>query len=289
VSRIYRSKRHNPDGSAIFGPIADTRLRVCHTAKDLAERAIALVPLGADSHTSGPGELIEAAGHAARVAEQLVTDTVVHLLAAGGTWMQAAAALKLEERETRQRYEDAWTAYQGEAAAERKPVDPGLLHNFPNLDNLDAWCLRHGTWDDEDEQQVTGALDWPEPGDLAGVVRTTAEAEQAAEQERLDAKDAAERAKFRIKYDAAMKKALAKLAANGGLGHTTLWADRRPPYVVVRDGKFLGSVRKSRFAEGVRWHVDGPGVRLAQMDERFLTLAAAVDYLDRVQAAAQSV
>lgn len=275
---IYVSKEHNPDGTARFGARADARLRMSVAAAEVADLAAPLVPLVGDARFSDY-EFVAAAGDTLKAAEQLVELTVVRHLAEGRDWAEVAEALKISEDEARRRYQGAWEHFELTQPIPRDPKDPTARHLRRDLDKLDAWCATHlGGEDPGHGISVTGGLVWPHTANVP--VFTQAEAEQAAGRAVQEAEFEIDRAAFRTKYDAALTAALAKLAAKGGLGHTALWADRKPPYVVARDGRHLGTVHRQRHGREYRWTVDGPGVDFNRRDELFPTMAAAIGRLD---------
>jgi hypothetical protein len=277
---VFLSDRHNPDGTVPFAPRAAARLLLSWDAMNLANDAGALVPLNNDGGYSGTAEMVGAAADLAANAHKVLERAVVHHLAAtDGDWAAAAEQLKITTDEARTRFGQAWEKFEDTQQREPQgPVDPGLRRRCRSTSILEDWCAHY--LDNIRGESVEGELVWPHEAGEAVITELEVRAarETAAKQAALEQKLAGYRAEYRAHLEAAV----AKLAKRRGVVYTPLVPGTTSTRVVVRDGQYLGTVSKERLAAGTRWRIDGPAVTAEQRDEHRDTLAAAVDFLDRI-------
>lgn len=277
---VFLSDLHNPDGTVPFAPRAAARLLLSWDAMNLANNAGALVPLNNDGGYSGTAEMVGAAADVAANAHKVLERAVVHHLAAtDGDWDAAAEQLKITADEARSRFGEAWEQFEHTQQREPQgPVDPDLRRRCRSTSVLEDWCVHYLS--NIRGESVEGELVWPHEAGEAVV--TEMEVQAAREKAAKEAELEQTLAGYRAQYQAHLEAAVAKLAKRRGVAHTPLVPGTTSTRVVVRDGQYLGTVSKERLAARTRWRIEGPAVTTQQREEPLDTLAAAVDFLDRI-------
>lgn len=274
----------DPNADLDYSLRADARLRMAYTAHRISVFAAGYVGLVGDD--TGPSvEHLSGVADMTKLLADLKDATAMHVLAAGGTYKEIGYALDISEHAAEHLFAEKWADRQAEHAEDnRTPIDPRTRHLMRDLSTLDAWRFQYHP--EDGRRQVTDGLVWPHaPG---AEVRTVSETEDAAMALLRDAENTTRVAAYIAERDALIAKAMKKLARRPGLAHTSLWGKDGAwtEYVVARDGRYLGRVRKANYdspqIKGVRWHIeDGPGIGYEQKDQKYEHLADAIGFLDR--------
>lgn len=283
-SRRYVSKA-DPGATTRYSLRADTRLRTAFAARALTESAEGYVPLVND----GGGPCLDWLHHTSQILElaaALQREIVVYVLASGGTMDDVAETLKISPVMAKELYGELWAERQAEHATERPytPIKPEEEHLMLNLDDLDDWAAAHDP--SSGAGQVTGALVYPHVP--TAEARTRAEVQDSAKRVVRDAETTVQVAAFRADHEAAVAAAIKRLARRPGTARSSLWNDRRPPYVIVRGGALLGIADRHYLPSddhgrpgAARWSVShAPEPTYKEHDLRFITLEDAIQYLE---------
>ena len=279
-SRRYLTER-DPEGLARYSLHADSRLRAAFLGRDLAGWGESYVALVRDD--TGPGlDRLHGVRKIAELVEELTHELVVGVLAAGGTMEQVAETLDISPARATQLYGELWDDRGAQHAAARDDRPIQNKRNGWNLDQLDHFCevRGHGAF------AVTGGLVYPHVPEAE--VRSRAEVRDDEQRVVKEAEFQIEIAAGHVEYEAALAAALKRLNRRPGTARSPLWNNRKPPYVIARDGVLLGvAARHAERAEGDpervvrRWSVShAPEFTLREYDVRFVTLQDAIQYLE---------